>query len=339
MNEAVQERRIRLTSGEMANLWTSYMNDSLSVCTLSYFLAHAQDPQIRSVLQYAYDLSAKHVRRVAHLLTEEECPVPQGFTDKDVDLNAPRLYSDTFFLLYIGNMGKFGLTAYSFALATSSRADIRAYYSECMASATELFNRSLESLLEKGLHLRSPEIPKPRQVEFVHDQNFLGNFLNIGRERPLLGQEISNLTYNIERNLLGKPLIMGFSQTARDKEVRRYFERGRDMAQKHVEVFGSFLKREHLPVPATWDTEVTDATTPPFSDKLMTYHITVLIASAWGQYGSSTSVSPRADLATAYSRLSLEIANYADDGANLMIKNGWLEKPPQAVDQVALAKA
>ncbi|MGZ4164351.1 MAG: DUF3231 family protein [Tumebacillaceae bacterium] len=33
----------------------------------------------------------------------------------------------------------------------------------------------------------------------------------------------------------------------------------------------------------------------------------------------------------------LEVAQYADDGAAMMIDNGWLEAPPQAEDRNKLA--
>ncbi|KIL38981.1 hypothetical protein SD70_22825 [Gordoniibacillus kamchatkensis] len=334
-----RERSIRLTSGEISNLWTSYMNDTMAACGIKYFLAKVEDAQVKSVLEYALELSHNHVKRIKQFFSEEQFPIPIGFTEEDVEANAPRLYSDKFFLLYMVNMGRFGLSSYSIALSTSSRADIREFYSECIASTTELFNKATEAMQEKGLHVRPPSIPTPSQAEMVHDQSFFGNFLNIGKKRPLLAVEINNLAYNIERNTLGKSLIMGFSQVAQTKEVRQYFERGRDIAQKHIEIFSEMLTNEHLQAPMTWDSEVTDSTTPPFSDKLMMYHVSGLIAAGMGQYGMAASTSPRGDLTAMYARLSVELGDYANDGANIMIQNGWLEKPPQTVDREALAKA
>lgn len=63
-----------------------------------------------------------------------------------------------------------------------------------------------------------------------------------------------------------------------------------------------------------------------------------LIASGIGQYGMSMSLSPRHDIAVQYSRLMVEIANYANDGASIMIENGWMEQPPMAADRKGLAK-
>lgn len=39
-----------------------------------------------------------------------------------------------------------------------------------------------------------------------------------------------------------------------------------------------------------------------------------------------------------YERLSLKIAQYAKDGADIMIQNEWLEQPPGTKDKAQLAK-
>jgi hypothetical protein len=84
--------------------------------------------------------------------------------------------------------------------------------------------------------------------------------------------------------------------------------------------------------------EVTNSTVSPFSDKLMMFHIAGLIASGIAQYGISISVSPRRDIGVMYTRLMAEIAKYSEDGANIMINNGWMEEPPKAADRDELAK-
>ncbi len=39
-----------------------------------------------------------------------------------------------------------------------------------------------------------------------------------------------------------------------------------------------------------------------------------------------------------YNRLSLEIQKLSEDGANIMIKNKWLEQPPMVPNRKDLAK-
>ncbi|NHW33369.1 DUF3231 family protein [Paenibacillus aceris] len=70
------------------------------------------------------------------------------------------------------------------------------------------------------------------------------------------------------------------------------------------------LRESFLPSPMTLEADVTDSKIPPFSDKLMMVQITSLVASGIGQYGASLSQSPRADLASTYTRLSAKLGNY-----------------------------
>lgn len=70
----------------------------------------------------------------------------------------------------------------------------------------------------------------------------------------------------------------------------------------------------------------------------MTFHTTMLIDSGIGNYGLSTAASPRRDLGVDYARFIIEVAQVAEDGANLMIDNGWLEQPPPSPDREDLEK-
>ena len=64
---------------------------------------------------------------------------------------------------------------------------------------------------------------------------------------------------------------------------------------------------------------------------------TALIAAGIGNYGAAIATSPRRDFGVHYGRLFLEVTEYTEDCANLMIKNGWLEQPPLAPNYKALA--
>ena len=160
------EHNVGLSVSEISHLWTSYQNDSMAICGIKYFLANIEDNDIREVLEYALEISIQHIEKVKTILNDADYPIPQGFTEKDVNLDAPRL----------------------------------------------------------------------------------------------------------------------------------------------------------------------------FSDKLMMYHIAALVGSGIGQYGMAMSTSPRHDLGVMYTRLTGEIMHYSEDGANLMINNGWMEQPPQAADRIELAK-
>jgi hypothetical protein len=111
-----------------------------------------------------------------------------------------------------------------------------------------------------------------------------------------------------------------------------------EIASKAMEVFQSEFSREHLPTPTSWDTEVLDSQEAPFTDKLMMYHAGVATAASLGNYGGAVALSMRRDLVTHYTRLMSEAAQYAEDSAQLMIEQGWMEQPPQADNRTELMR-
>jgi Protein of unknown function (DUF3231) len=335
--EFIKRTDIKLTSAEITNLWATYMNDSGSICHLKYYLNTVEDTEIKSVIQYALDISQLHVNTITQIFTQEGYPVPHGFKlNEDVDVTAPRLFSDTYLLNNVNYLGKIGLNAYSTAITVAVREDVYSFFSQCLRESDNLIKQTNDLLLAKGLYTRSPYLPKPESYDFVKQKSFLAGFL--GEKRPLTGTEITNLYTNFQRNALGAATLIGYSQVAQDEEVKQFLLRGKEMANKHCEIFGSFLKESDLPCPMTLDTEVTDSITYTFSDRKMMFYTTSLIALSVGYYGGSISMSPRRDIGIMYSRLVAEILKYAEDGAKILIKHGWMEEPPRALDRDELSK-
>jgi hypothetical protein len=329
--------QIRLTAGEISQLWVQYLNDSASVCVLSFFLEKAEDKEIKPLIEYALGLSESHIKIISAILTEEKNVVPHGFRiEDDVDLTAPRLYSDGFVLNFINQMAKVGLTLYGAAVASSVRNDMQTYYMNCLTETMELYKRSTELLLSKGLFIRSPSLPNIEKVEFVKKQWFMLDVF--GEKRPLIAGEVDNLFANMQRNALGVAALTGFSQVAKDKDVKQFFLKGLEIGNKHIRLFRGKLEESKLPAPMGWDAEITNSTAHTFSDKLMMYFTSGLISMSVGYYGTAVSQSPRGDIASMYNRLSLEVQLYSEDGANIMIKNGWMEQPPMASDRDELIR-
>jgi hypothetical protein len=332
-----KEKQIRLTAGEIAQLWSQYLNDSSSICVLTYFLEKAEDDEIKPIIEFALQLSMSHIQKIASVLTEEKNVVPHGFSIKeDVDLTAPRLYSDSFVLNFINQMSKNGLTLYAAGVSTSVRHDITAYYKDCLTETMQLYEKSKDLLLSKGLFIRSPNLPNLEQVEYVKKQWFILDVF--GEKRPLVAAEVDNLFANLQRNAFGVATLTGFSQVAQNKEVKKFFIKGLEIGNKHVTLFREKLEESKLPAPMSWDSEITNSTTKTFSDKLMMFFTTGLIGLSIGYYGTGIALSPRGDIAAMYNRLSLEVQLYSEDGANIMIKNEWLEQPPMAPDRDELVK-
>ncbi|SEN04874.1 Protein of unknown function [Mesobacillus persicus] len=116
-------------------------------------------------------------------------------------------------------------------------------------------------------------------------------------------------------------------------------KRGKEIAKKQTNIFSKYLSENDLPAPTSWDHFVQPITESPFSDKLMMYQASLMTASGMGNYGTAHSASPRRDIAADYTRLLGEIGQFAEDGINLQIKYGWLERPPHAVQREESVKA
>jgi hypothetical protein len=324
---------IKLTSSEIAQLWMTYIGDTMSKCVMSYFEKTVQDPDIHAVVRFTLDSVEKHLEMASDIFKSVSFPIPVGFREQDVNLDAPKLYSDTFMLHYIKYTTRFALMNQGIALSMATREDVRKFFDEYVDSYKDLSNRADSVLLEKGLYVRSPYIPIPDRVEFVDERTYMGGFIVdfLGKERPINAMEIAHAFSNIQINTLGNALITGFAQVTKNNDLRNFFERGKHISEKLVTVLSALLKEEELPSPMSWAHEVLGSTTPPFSDKLMMFHVTTLIGYGMSSYGMGVSNSMRADIGSIYSRFAVEVMQYSKDGIVMMINNGWLERMPEAL--------
>ncbi|SFF04392.1 DUF3231 family protein [Alteribacillus iranensis] len=336
METTDSKRQIALTSAEISNLWTTYMNNSMAQCVLNYFIHSVEDQEIREIVTYSLDISTTLLDKIQNIFAQENFPIPVGFTENDVNIHASRLFSDELIINYIDQMAKSGFIAYGLSTGLSSRLDIQDLFNEAIDMNQKANKKTKEVLLNKGLHIRPPSLAPPKEVDFVEHQSFLTGWF--GRRKPLLAVEIMNIFHNLQTNSIGKAVITGFAQTAQTEDTRDYFQRGKEIASKHVKIFQSLLTKEDIPAPQTWDDDVLPSTDPPFSDKLMMFHVSMLSATGMGNYGASLSSSTRRDLATHYTRLLAEAGRYAEDGANITIKHGWMEQPPQSVNSDDIIK-
>lgn len=332
-----EELKIDWTSGELGNLWNIYMANSMAVCMFKHFLLNISDEEIKDCLTTADDLSKKILSDLNGFFKTEGVALPQGFsTYEDVHEDAPRLFSDSFYINYLDMMVKYGALYYSVALPSFSKMELRNYITDVNISTLQLSNKVTDVMLKKGLHLRAPFIPALKRVTFIKKQSYFNGFF--GDKRPLTALEITHLFSNIQVNAIKTILIMGFGQVAKNKEVRNYFLRGKKINIKQHTILSQILNKEDLPVSVPSQFKITDSTYAPYSDKLMLFHISNLSSAKVRNFGDSMAVSPRHDLGSTYARFLMETANFAEDGGNLQIDNDWMERPPGNVDRDQLVK-
>jgi hypothetical protein len=319
----------KLVSSETATLWATYISDSMAVCVFKHFLSNVQDTEIGSVVEYAMSLAQKHIQVISEILKNEGKPIPVGFTDDDVDISAPRLFSDAYYLYYLRLVGTLGLEAYGVALPLMVRQDILDFFTDCLQTTIELSRRISKVLLNNGLFISSPLVETSNEIDFIDNRNFLSGLS--GEHRNLLATEITHLYANLESNVNFKTLLFGFSQVSKIPVIAEYMIRGKHLSEKHIDIIASTLKTDDVPAPTTWDNYISSSTIPPFSEKLMLFHVGLLCVGRFTTYATGLAASLRSDLQLEYFRLLAQISKFTYDGCRMMIDNGWLEQPPQAV--------
>ena len=321
--------KIPLISSEITGLWNSYMSDTLIVCVLSHCLTQVECEKTRAILQQTSDLSKQHIQELTNLFNTEGLPIPDGFTDKDVNINAPRLFTDAFYLHYLGYISRVAMGNYALILNQIARCDIRDLFSKRIKEYIDLYNSSAELRLSKGIFIRAPRVEVSKNVQYIKNQSFISDWF--GEKRPLLTREITHIFSIVFSNIVGRAITTAFGQVSKEKKHSDFFFEGKTIASKQIGELTSLLTDEGIPIPSSSDSYVTDSTVGPFSEKLMLNHSIVLASSGVSSLGMAIADTMRSDLQVKYMKYVTEDLKYGKDGANILIDNGWLEQPPQAI--------
>ncbi|MGV3464511.1 MAG: DUF3231 family protein [Heyndrickxia sp.] len=314
-----------LTSAEMGKLWATYMGNSMAKCILSYYLQHVDDKDIKTLLENALQLSEQFLKTIKEMFTRESFPIPAGFTENDVNIGSPRLYQDEFYVHYLKYAAKAGMSIYTVAIPLVFRKDVKEFFRYCMDSTMDLMEQINEILMNKGLIIKPPLIPIPEKVDFVHEE-FLNGFF--GHIRPLHALEITHLYDVIESNAASKALITGFAQVAKDEEIRKLLNRGKNIVTKNMEEYMQKLRDENLPSPSYLDDLVTSSTLSPFSDKIMLFHKMDMFSIKIRMFGNAVAVNGRRDIGLMYGNALMKNAAFVQSASKIIIERGWFEHPP-----------
>ncbi|WP_406945968.1 DUF3231 family protein [Halobacillus sp. SY10] len=327
---------LKLTSAEIGTLWGQYVNGTAIDIVNKYMLSTIEDEEIKVIFEDAIKISENQKQQIARFIDNEGFPIPVGFSESDLNEGTNRLFSDIFCLHYLHIMTLHGLIGHTTSLSSSVRKDLRHFYESCSNDAITMYQRTTELLLEKGHFQRDPYFYPDEKPEFVSGQSFINGFSS--DKRPLAATEIVALSLNIKKKILEKSLSIGFSQVAQSKDVRKFLESMQNASNKQIQSLGNILKGDNLPVPMSWESEVTSSQDSPFSDKLMLYHMGFLLQSAQSYHGSGLASAMRVDLVTTYEKIILKNIMITKEWFNLMTKNNWLEQPPLAPNRKEIAK-
>ncbi|WJD83341.1 DUF3231 family protein [Priestia megaterium] len=194
---------------------TIHPRHHMSVCISKYVLAKVKDSEVYSLFEFTLELAEKHLHVLRNIFKAEKLDLPIGFTDKDVNLDAPPLFTDTFWLVYIHEMTMHGLAGYSISFSVSARKDIRDHYYQCNIDAMDLYNKSIEILISKGIYQRSPYFSKTERGHSITEWGYVMDLF--GDKRQLNSMEAGNIYFNLKKSIAAKALVIGFKQVTKDK--------------------------------------------------------------------------------------------------------------------------
>lgn len=328
----MEKSNIKLTTAEIAALWKTYIQNTAVRCFYKHFLQYLQDEEIKSIIEEVVVIVETIIGKIKTIFEKEGFPIPKGFSDKDIDLSVPALYTDLFALSFVYRGGQVIIPHYANALQRVTRIDVYNFFAECLYSETELHKKALTLMLSKGLNDRPPNMEYPKGVEFIQHQPSLINTW-LGEKRPLNTLEITELFIEIERNAIGLIFLMGLIQVTKDKEIKDYLLKGKKLAEKQMDTFDKLLKENDHFIGFPITMELTNSTISPFSERLILFTISSANQVAVAALGDAMSVSMRKDLAAHYSLIIAEVMKYGDEGLKLLIERGWMEQPPQPIDR------
>ncbi|MEH7263072.1 DUF3231 family protein, partial [Priestia megaterium] len=301
-----------------------------------YMFSIIEDESIKATFEDAIKTFAKQKKQIVAFIENEGIPVPIGFTESDLNKGTEKLFTDIFCLNYLHIMTLYGLLGHTTSLGVSVREDLRHFYDSCDNDAKRMYHQTIELLLEKGNFQRDPYFYPTENPEFISSQDFTDGFF--GKGRRLSAPEIISISFNLKKSIMAKTLSIGFSQVTQSKEVRKFLEDSEKTADGQIQAFSKIMHTDNLPVPMSWETEVTTSRDSPFSDKLMMYHIGFLFQAAQVYHGTGLASAMRTDLVTTYEGIILKNLIVTKKWFDIMVKNKWLEQPPLAPNRKEIAK-
>lgn len=335
--EYMDHEQLKLTSSEIGSLWGEYINGTATDIVNKYMYSIIEDEEIKAIFHEAIMTFERQKEQIKTFFEKEGFPVPIGFNENDdLFLGKQRLFSDVFCLNYLNIMTIHGLLGHSTSFGVSVRKDLRLFYDSCDDDAKKMYHQTIDLLLEKGLFQRDPLYYAYDQPTFISSKDFKDGFF--GKGRTLSAVEIISISLNLKKSIMAKTLSIAFSQIGQSKEVKKFLSDSEKTADGQIKTLAKVLQSDNLPVPKSWETEVTLSTDSPFSDKLIMYHTGFLFQAAQNYHGAGLASSMRTDLITIYETTILKNLMVTKNWFDIMVKNKWLEQPPLAPNRAEASK-
>ncbi len=331
-NEQSSGAQVGLTAAEISNIWAAYMKSCMEQRFFEYFIKTTENPDVKKIVENMLNHALSSLGELKEIFVKEKLSVPVGFTESDVNSEAPKAFSDTFILFFCQDITMLSMTTYPCAFSDCSRADIRDFFKKGLEFFMAVQNEVVGLMLSQGVYLRAPQVAVDNGVDFVDSKKYLIGLF--GGSRPVNTSEIANLTRIMHRAQFSKMIFVSFAKLTTDKELSKHFSKGRDVVQSVLDSFLEVLQNENIPMSSSSDYKTFDVDAQPISDKLMLFFVNMCLGIfCFTMISQAKTSSFRSDIVMKASKIMKDMEFYYAEGLKLMIEREWLEQPPQAVDR------
>ncbi|MBP1949378.1 DUF3231 family protein [Virgibacillus litoralis] len=330
-----------ITSSELGILWLTYQEKTMILRMLEYFIEKADDDKAKKIMDDLYSELDNYVDKITDIFKSEGAAIPIGYTSKDVNKDVPKLYDNGFDIMFVRLLKEISMGLHTLNINMAYREDIVLILKDLTSITQATYNSCTQYLIEKGLIARSPYVSMPDSVEFVKDKSYLGGLnplTKLGKKRTLNTIEVAYVYHGIEANVTGLQMITGFAQCANNSEVQNFFSKGAELSKSVIKEMSETFLEDGIQIPVTSGGHATRSTVAPFSDKVMMYCTSLFCSFSMGGNAVGSAFSLRNDLAAKMSIFTKDIFEYAHEGAKIMIRNEWMEEPPQMEERKDIIK-
>jgi hypothetical protein len=322
-----------ISASEVGTLWLTYQEKTLIMRILEYFIKKADDDEARNILGGLWQELHYYVLEIEKIFKQQGVAIPAGFKKEDVNLEAPKLFDNGFDIMFLRILKEVSMGMYTINMNMAYNDDVMQIYEGLTTVTHKIYKLATLFLLQKGILTLPPKVTMPKTTEFIESKKYMSGFNPFHSKRAINDIELGFLHHGIESNNIGMQLMSGFAQCAQNKDVRKYFEKGKELAKKQIKIFQGILLDNDIQISATSGSTVTTSTTAPFSDKLMMHCVTYLNGFCIVGNSFGTFFTLRNDISLKITLLAKDIYFYGQEGIEIMIKHGWFEEPPQTEDR------
>lgn len=334
----MEDEQDTISGSEVGTLWLTYQEKTMILRIIEYFLEKSDDQEAKNILGMLWQELQFYVDQIKKLFEKQGINIPIGYTKADVNIEAPPLFDNGFDIIFLRVLKEMSMGLYAINMNMSYRVEVMQIFEGLTTVTQKVYKLATLYLLRKGLLALPPKVTMPKTTEFIKNKGYLSGLNPFKDKRTLNDIEMGILHHAIESNNVGMQLMLGFAQCAQDKKVKQYFVKGLELAKKQIKLFEEILLDSNIHISIASGSTVTTSTASPFSDKLMMHCTTFL--NGFSTVGTSfgTFFSLRRDINLKTTLIAKDVYLYAQEGIELMIKNGWFEEPPQMEDRPSLTK-